>query len=199
MKKISLIMILFLFAGWGYCQSPSFVMEQLTALVAASPDGSDKVKQFTKDKMLSLGTNPVIVTEVKAQNAKNMSMDEIKRIDEEWSNAEDELPIQTEKMNNACARELIAIAASNPAIVEIFVMDSQGGNVGQNRLTSDYWQGDEPKWQNVYNGGKGGVLIDKEKLDKSVNVVTQQISVPVLDENGTVIGAICCGINISLL
>lgn len=199
MKRVSIIMIIVFLAGWGYCQSQASVLEQLAALVAASPDGSDKVKQFTRDKLLMLGTNPVLVTEVKAQNAKNMSMAEIKKIDEEWSNAEDELPIQTEKMNNACARELIAFAASNPAIAEIFVMDNQGGNVGQNRLTSDYWQGDEPKWQKVYNGGKGGVLIEKEKMDKSVNVVTQQVSVPILDENGAVIGSVCCGINVSAL
>lgn len=193
------ISIVILFSGWLYSQDLASVLDQLNSQITASADGSDKIKEFTKTKLLALATNPVIVAEVKSQNAKKMSMDEIKKIDEEWSNAEDELPIQTEKMNNACAKELSSVVASNPMIAEIFVMDNQGGNVGQNRLTSDYWQGDEPKWQNVYNGGKGGILIDKEKLDKSTNIMTQQISVPVLDENGQVIGAICCGINVSML
>lgn len=199
MKKIVAMIVTVLLSGWSYGQGLEPVMEQLNAQIAASSDGSEKVKEFTKAKLLGLSTNPVIVAEVKAQNAKNASMDEIKKVDEEWSNAEDELPVQTEKLNNACAKELAAVVAANPAIAEIFVMDNQGANVGQNRLTSDYWQGDEPKWQNSYNDGKGGVLIDKEKLDKSSNVVTQQVSVPVLDENGAAIGAICCGITISTL
>ena len=77
-------------------------------------------------------------------------------------------------------------------------MDNQGAVVGENDLTSDYWQGDEAKWQNSFNGGKGGADIGKIKFDKSANAQLQQISIPVLDGT-TVIGAITIGIDISKL
>ena len=167
----------------------------LSAQIDKSADASDKVKAFAKAKLLPLMTNAVLVKEVKTQNASGLTMDEIKKLDDEWINAEDELPIHVEKMGNVCAKELKKIASQLSAITEVFVMDNQGANVGQNTLTSDFWQGDEAKWENSYNSGDGGVDISKTKLDKSTNTVDQKISLPILDDNGKAIGAICIGIN----
>jgi hypothetical protein len=64
-------------------------------------------------------------------------------------------------------------------------------------LTSDYWQGDEDKWSKSFNGGKGGVDAAKAKFDSSANAVIQQISLPLIDADGTVVGAITFGIAIS--
>ena len=75
-------------------------------------------------------------------------------------------------------------------------MDNQGANVGQNTLTSDYWQGDEAKWKESYNDGKGGVHVDKAKLDKSTNQVDQKFALPIIDEDGNVVGAICIGLDV---
>ena len=126
-------------------------------------------------------------------------MDEIKKIDEAWIKAEEELPIQKEKMTNVCAKEITRLAKEQKGIGETFVMDNQGANVGQNALTSDYWQGDEEKWTNSFKGGKGGVDIADPKLDKSANVVEQKISLPIIDSTGNVIGAVCWGIRVDLL
>jgi hypothetical protein len=82
----------------------------------------------------------------------------------------------------------------NGLIGECFVMDNQGANVGQNAMTSDYWQGDEPKWQKSFNGGKGGLLIEKRKFDKSTDSIDQKVSLPIIDEEGRVIGAVCWGV-----
>ncbi|NLS93339.1 MAG: hypothetical protein GXX96_14375 [Planctomycetaceae bacterium] len=73
-------------------------------------------------------------------------------------------------------------------------MDNQGANVGQNQLTSDYWQGDEPKWQNSCKDGKGGIDVGENKLDKSSNRTMQHISLPIIDENGRAIGAVTYGL-----
>src|SRR3546814_5525775 len=37
--------------------------------------------------------------------------------------------------------------ATQGTATEIFVMDNRGLNVGQSEVTSDYWQGDEAKFQ----------------------------------------------------
>ncbi|HON90898.1 MAG TPA: hypothetical protein PLT20_00200 [Sedimentisphaerales bacterium] len=157
------------------------------------------LKTFTKGVLLPLCVNKVFVQEVAAQNAKGVSLADIQAIDKQWMEAEDELPIQAEKMNNACALEIKKIAKTLPILGETFVMDNQGANVGQNALTSDYWQGDEAKWKESYKDGKGGVDFGKRQLDKSTNVVDQKISLPVIDEQGKVIGAVCFGVKVELL
>ena len=113
--------------------------------------------------------------------------------DKEWQAAEDEIPIMREVLSNQCAEELKRIARASQAIGESFVMDNQGALVGSNNLTSDYWQGDEAKWQNSYNRAKGGIDIGEPKFDKSSNKVLRQVSLPVVDSAGTIIGAVTYG------
>lgn len=158
-----------------------------------------EVKAFAKDELLRLCTNRVFVKETKAQNAEKVTLDAIQRLDKEWQAAEDELPIHAKKLKNACAKEIRAVAKKIPALGEVFVMDNQGANVGQNSLTSDYWQGDEAKWRNSYAQGKGGVEVGKASLDKSTNMILQQISLPIIDTDGSVIGAICVGVKVENL
>lgn len=167
----------------------------LAAAADASADASDAVKALIKDKLIPLCTNEVFVAEATAQNAKAVSLDDIKAADKAWSDAEEELPAQKEKLSNACALEVKKVLAGIPAVVEAFVMDNQGANVGQNALTSDYWQGDEDKWQKSFNGGKGGIDVGKVKFDKSANTNIQQVSLPVIAADGTVVGAVTFGIN----
>jgi hypothetical protein len=167
---------------------------ELAKAIDAASNATDKVKAFAKEKLIPLCTNEVFVKEVKAQNAKKVSLDEIQAIDKKWIAAEDELPIQKEKLSNDCAKKAKQVADELKVVTELFVMDNQGANVGQNELTSDYWQGDEPKWQKSYNGAKGGVDISDRKFDKSANAEDQKISLPILDENGDVVGAVCVGL-----
>jgi hypothetical protein len=175
------------------------VTDEIVKAVDASDKLADNVKAFVKQSLIPECTNAVFAKEVKAQNDKKVKLDDIKKIDKEWKEAEDELDIQKEKTTNACAKEVKVIAAKNPAIVEAFVMDNQGANVGQNALTSDYWQGDEAKWTNSYNAGKGGLEVGKVEFDKSANAQIQQVSLPIIDAEGTVIGAVTYGINVSKL
>ena len=174
------------------------VKDTLISAVDAST-ASPTVKTFIKETLIPHCTNPVFVEQVQTQNAKGLSLDAIKATDQQWADAEEELTIHEELTTNPCAVEVTKIANGHSAISETFVMDNQGANVGQNDLTSDYWQGDEPKWQNSFNHGQGGIDIGKEKLDKSTNQVMQQISLPIIDENGSVIGAVTFGINTGAL
>ena len=121
----------------------------------------DLLKSFIKAKLVPLCTNRVFAKEVAGQNAKGTSLDEIQAIDEQWKNAEEELPIHVEMMGNDCAKEIAKIVKQLPVLGETFVMDNQGANVGQNALTSDYWQGDEAKWKNSYKEAKGGVDVER--------------------------------------
>ncbi|MFH1156429.1 MAG: PDC sensor domain-containing protein [Pseudomonadota bacterium] len=172
------------------------VYDRLEKEIRANATINDQFKNFIVDVLLKQTTNPVVVDAVKKQNAEHLTLEKIKAIDAKWIAEEGDIPLAEELMNNACAELGKELAQKHP-IIEMFVMDNQGANVGQNAITSDYWQGDEEKWQNSFNGGKGGVDIGKLKIDQSTALPQQQVSLPIIDENGSVIGAVCFGIDIN--
>lgn len=156
-----------------------------------------EIQSFVNEKLLPLMNNPVFVAEVTKQNAMGRSLSEIQQICAAWMAAEEEMPIMREMMTNAAANEIRRVFKPIPQVGEVFLMDNQGANVGQNALTTDFWQGDEAKWQKSFNEGKGGVDVGKASLDKSSNEVLQQVSLPIINEEGKVIGAICIGIRVN--
>jgi hypothetical protein len=205
MKKVLLVGVAMLF-GLGLVPRSGKTQGTATALLSSlksavdqNSAASDKMKTFAKETLIPLCTNPVFVQEVTTQNEQNISLDEIKKIDQEWIDAEDELPIQNEKLNNACAAEIKRIAEANPAILEAFVMDNQGALVGSNNLTSDYWQGDEAKWKESYKNGEGGACFGEVEFDKSANAELQQVSLPIVNAEGKVVGAATFGIQVGKL
>jgi hypothetical protein len=193
--------LLFVALGSWVCAEDAAVTAlkgQLTTAVAGIA-ADDKVKVFVTAHLLPLTTDGVWVAAVAAQNAKAVSLDEIKKLDAQWQKAEEELPIQQDMLGNASAKACLVLAKRLPAIREVFVMDNQGANVGQNAITSDYWQGDEDKWAKSFNGGKGGIDVGKVKFDQSANVSLQQVSLPIIAADGSVIGAVCFGIDVGAL
>lgn len=164
----------------------------LEKAIDANEMASDKVKEYMKKELIQYCVNPVFVKEIEKQNAKKTPFSEIEKIDRQWIDAEDEIPIMTELMNNTCAKEIKRIVSLQKALGETFVMDKQGANVGQNDVTSDYWQGDEAKWTDTFT--KGGVWVGKDALDKSTYTKLQHVSLPIINEKGDIIGAVCFGI-----
>ncbi len=80
---------------------------------------------------------------------------------------------------------------------EIFVMDNKGLNVGQSNITSDYWQGDEVKWQQTYLAGSKGLVFGEREYDDSSGKFLIQISVSVVDPaSQEAIGAATVGVNL---
>src|SRR3546814_11055848 len=57
--------------------------------------------------------------------------------------------------------------ATQGTATEIFVMDNRGLNVGQSEVTSDYWQGDEAKFQKSYEAGDDAIFVDEVEMDES--------------------------------
>ena len=79
-------------------------------------------------------------------------------------------------------------------------MDNHGLNVAQSVETSDYWQGDEAKWQKTYGNGSGDIHISEVEFDESTGSYQSQVSMPIKDPaTGELIGAITFGINVQSL
>ena len=142
------------------------------------------------------GENPILVAAVKEQNAKGATLEQIQKRDKEWMAATGMDDQMKAIMKNAGAQELDKLEATKPYFFESILMDNKGANVSMTNKTSDYWQGDEPKFTNAFK--VGGVDIGKSKFDDSAKAYLIQVSVPVLD-GGKAIGALCVGINLDEL
>jgi hypothetical protein len=183
MKKTLLAFIVSLAAAFSLHAQSATEMQKLLA---------DEAK-----RLQAWGNDPAIVAAVKAQNAKGVTAAQVKSLDEQWAAGKAETLVK--QINTGpCADHLRTLVATNAAYGETFIMDDQGALVCATAKTSDYWQGDEAKWQRAYNEGKGGVFIDRPKFDDSSAQRLAQISVPVFDKDAA-IGAITIGISIDKL
>jgi hypothetical protein len=90
--------------------------------------------------------------------------------------------------------------ASDGVVNEIIVMDAYGLNVAISDRTSDYFQGDEAKWQETFQKGPDAVHISELEFDESTGKVQTQVSLTVVDpETGEPIGAVTLGISLEKL
>ena len=163
--------------------------------LASAEEAPQKVKDLAQTKLAAFGKDPVIVNAVKAENTKGKSLDQIKQMDQKWSNTPGIADFMDALMKSKCGQYLRDIQNSEDYFAEIFVMDNQGANVAMTDKTSDYWQGDEAKFKKSFNGGQGAVFVDEVEFDESAQAYLVQVSVPVLDGDRA-IGAITFGIDI---
>jgi len=84
-----------------------------------------------------------------------------------------------------CADRLRKLVGDDKLVVEAFLMDERGGLVCATVETSDYWQGDEAKWQKTYRDG-AAVFVDEPALDASTGAFAVQMSRLVSDHGGKV-------------
>ena len=149
--------------------------------------------------------DPVIVGALVAQNADHAAItkEKIDALDLEWgmqATAVDQ-PFVKKILDREISKFLIdKKAISGGLITEMIVMDAKGLNVGLSDVTSDYWQGDEPKWQQTYAVGPDALFIDRPEKDESTQTLQAQVSATLTDPaSGAAIGAITVGINLDKL
>jgi len=149
--------------------------------------------------------DPAVVNAVKAQNQKHagLTQADVDKLDKQWraeTGASSQPMIQAVLSNDLSKFLKGKKEGSNGLHTEIFLMENKGLNVGQSDITSDYWQGDEAKWQKTYSVGADAVHVSEVKKDESTQAFQGQLSLPVVDPaNNQVIGAITIGINVEHL
>jgi hypothetical protein len=168
-----------------------------SAALAQSAQMTQKLLDTEGAKLRAWGSDRTLIAFVKNQNAQHVPIAKIKAVDAGWS-ADKNGPIVRQVTTGPCADYLRKLVAGNAAYGETFLMDDQGALVCGTQRTSDYWQGDEPKWQRAFNEGKGAVFIDRPRFDDSSSRNLAQISIPVM-ENGRAIGVITIGVTIDKL
>jgi hypothetical protein len=178
----------------------------LLACPALADDAPVKeVDSYLKSNLVTWLQDKVVIAALKQQNAKHASLneDEIKKLDKQWRAEVD--AAQKPLIDSVIKNELSAFLSKKKdeakgVVTEIFVMDDKGLNVGQSDITSDYWQGDEAKWQKTFQVGPEAVFFDKVEKDESTQTLQMQVSISIKDpETGKAIGAVTFGINVDQL
>lgn len=142
-----------------------------------------------------------ILNAVVARNEQGTSLEAIQALDARWVAGEAESELE-EILSNSCAERLKQLLAADDAYREGLVMDAQGALVCLTGPSSDYWQGDEAKWQRAFDDGAGQVFVDRPRYDSSARAILVQISVPIsiptsgpIERSGRTIGVLTVGID----
>jgi len=190
---------------------PAAIASAILALsfttVAAQPQKPDPAKLITPaflSEMREILGAEIVEISVKSQNArfKELNQGQIDELDNQWK-AERE----------AADKPLIAATLSNPLSVylariqgkslgkyaEIFVMDQNGLNVGQSSVTSDFWQGDEGKFQKTFDIATDALFVDEAEWDEEAKIWRNQVSFTLVDSANKKIGAATVELNLSEL
>ena len=147
---------------------------------------------------------PVMRLTVETRNAAAQDIDQarIDELDLIWraETKVDDQPLITSVLSNPLSSYLTRIQANSHGLYsEIFVMDRNGLNAGQSAITTDYWQGDEAKFQKTYDVGANAIFIDDAEFDDETATWRSQLNLTLHSESGQPIGAATVEINLTEL
>ena len=181
-----------------------FISFTVTTSVMAN-EYTEAINQLVDEQIREWIKSDVVISAVKAQNKTSESLDQaaIDALDKKWR-AEvkgDNKTFINSVLENPLSAYLKDVKEGSQGLYsEIFVMDMKGLNVGQSDVTSDYWQGDEGKWQKTYGVGPDAILIDEVEFDDSSQTYQSQVSLTIVDPaTNAPIGAVTIGVNVEAL
>ncbi|MEM6974428.1 MAG: PDC sensor domain-containing protein [Pseudomonadota bacterium] len=163
----------------------------------------DEVQEIAAGELQGWITDPIFVYAIREQNEMFGTLSErrIARLDKQWIAENGKGPMIGDLLDRQASiilrdrREL-----SKGVITEIILMDKYGLNVAISDPTSDFYQGDEAKYQDTFLKGARAVHVSEVEYDESTGVDQTQVSMTVIDpENGAPIGAVTFGINLEVL
>jgi hypothetical protein len=147
--------------------------------------------------------NTVVEMSILAHNKryKGVGQEQIDALDKAWraERESEDQPLIAATLSSPLSTYLTQIQAMSGGIfTEIFVMDAYGLNVGQSSITSDFWQGDEAKFQKTFDVGPTAVFVDEPEFHEASKTWRAQVNLTIA-KDGEAIGAVTVEYNLSEL
>lgn len=180
----------------------------LAAALAALPSATHAADEIPESLIAQLRADlerPITVIMLRAQNDQHAALGqaEIEALDQKWraEHEKAEQPLMAQLMGNPMTTYVTRVAARSGGLIEeIFVMDNRGLNVGQSSITSDYWQGDEAKYQMTFAAGAQAVFVDEVEVNEANGHRFRQVSFTLTDPaTGEALGAVSVDVNVDEL
>ena len=173
---------------------------------AADPVAPAQIDNALIEQIRTIASHSTVLISIKAQNERHkaLAQADIDALDKQWvdQRKSKDQPLIAQVLGSPLSGYLIRqMAASRGLIVEMFVMDNKGLNVGQSSITGDYWQGDEAKYQKTFLISPDAVFIDDEiVVEKDTGHRLQQVNLTIKDPaDGKPAGAITVEIDLDML
>ncbi|KPH04929.1 hypothetical protein CO657_07175 [Rhizobium acidisoli] len=176
----------------------------LQAPARAEPAYIPLVRDYVETRIRPMVEAPLVLKAIAEQNAEFGDVSEIdmRVLDETYRSEVDRHHLQMVQLlldKSVSTYLKTRQDASQGAIVEFFVTDSHGLNVGQSTITADYWQGDEEKYLRTFADGSREIFIDRAERNQSTQMLETQASFVVIDEEDKPIGVATVTIAIDAL
>ena len=191
----------------AYFASMALLMTVSTAALAEPP--KPDVKKLVDETLLkdikAWLKDDIVTVSIEAQNKRltKLTQAEIDAVDQQWvkEREADDKPLIAATLSNPLSVYLNRIQGRSLGLyAEIFIMDQNGLNVGQSSVTSDFWQGDEAKFQKTFPVGKDTIFIDDPEWDDEAKIWRVQVNFTLTDPTGnTPIGAATVEMNLTEL
>ena len=170
---------------------PNLIAAGAVTVLLAAPALAEKPSTQLIDarfleEIRSWAAAPTVHLILLAQNERNRDITEeqILALDKQWRDETkaDAQPIIAQLIGNPLSQYLLQIQARSLGLYpEIFIIDAKGLNVGQSSVTTDYWQGDEAKWQKTFAVGPEAVFIDEVEFHEKTRTHRVQVNMTVID------------------
>lgn len=172
-----------------------------TVALADDAEIKAKAKDYTEAQIAKWVADADVVAALNAANAASASYDQAKidSLDKQWRaevGAASHPLIDQVMASPASAKARSWCQGAGGVVTEVILMDDKGLNVGGCDVSSDYWQGDEPKYQNTFPKGANTVFVDEVEQDSSTQKFQVQSSMTVVDPaSGQPIGVVTVGLD----
>ncbi|GGE95767.1 cellulose-binding family II protein [Pseudoalteromonas gelatinilytica] len=171
------------------CSQSPFVLSKIEKLTLVNV-------LFEQIKQLANSDN--VQQAVMKSNRQPLAQQDLDQLDNQWAQqVRDNTPILAERYLKLEGSQFLQVwqKQMQGVITEIIVTDKQGKNVIISEVTTDYWQGDEAKFLNMYQQDDD-YYIDTVEFDESTKHFQVQFSVPIFDEKSQHIGVLILGVDI---
>jgi hypothetical protein len=185
--------------------APAAAPEIVAAAPAPAPISAAIISPEFVETLRKELQQPVTILSVASSNKRHESVQqtEIDKLDEAWRSEakSDDQPLIAEILSSPLSSYLLYTQAKSAGLfTEIFIMDKFGLNVGQSSVTSDYWQGDEDKFQKTFQVGPEAVFIDEPEYHDETKTWRVQVNLTIVDPSSkAAIGAATAEINLTEL
>ena len=174
-------------------------------LAAMAPNLSDYDTSGLYQKINKWIEQEIVTVSIEAQNDRygTLSEKEIIALDDKWRNEhkQTDKPLIAATLSSPLSVYLTRMQGQSYGLfVEVFVMDNKGLNVGQSSVTSDFWQGDEAKFQKTFDVGANTIFVDEPEWDEDLKIWRVQVNKSLVNpDTKSLIGAVTVEVNLTEL
>ncbi|MEE2024155.1 cellulose-binding family II protein [Alkalimonas mucilaginosa] len=163
-----------------------------------SPIEQEQILHVFLPLATALASQQHLLDAVQASNQQPMAQSKLMQLDQQWMDEVEQMQPQLgqQMLQQPLSQYLLHWQQQQQGLVtELILTDQQGKNVAISAITSDYWQGNEAKFLNVYQQATP-YFLDAVVFDASTQRFQVQLSIAVSDSNNQHIGVLTLGIDV---